>query len=75
MVKYYVATECTNFPSTNITLFRCHNYSKARSHWEKQVQTSRAHWKASVTSHICSEHFTPDCFKPDFMLAASQLQS
>ena len=38
--------------------------------WENQVQRTRAQWKATEHLHLCSEHFTEDCFEVDSVIAA-----
>ena len=34
------------------------------------MQRTRAKWKASDSSYLCSEHFAPDAFEVDSQLAA-----
>ena len=42
-----------------------------RKEWTLQVQRTRASWKPTEYSYLCSEHFTADSFESDSAIAAS----
>ena len=65
-----VAAGCSNTSSSSITLHEFPEDPLLRREWEKQVLCTRAHWKATKYSHLCSEHFTPDCFEAESSLDA-----
>ena len=67
MVNRCVAAGCSNTPSDRVSLFKDRFL---RNQWEKQVQRTRAQWKATDHSYLCSEHFTEACFEADSALAA-----
>ena len=71
MVNKCVAAGCSNVSSGNISLFKFPNDPALRRQWEKQVQRTRAEWKATEHSYLCSEHFTSDCFEADTAIAAT----
>lgn len=70
MVNRCVAAGCSNTPSEKISLFKFPRDRALRNQWEKQVRKTRAQWKATEHSYLCSEHFTDDCFKVDSTLAS-----
>ena len=70
MVNRCVAAGCSNTPSEKISRFRFPRDGALRAQWEKQVQRTRAQWKATEHPYICSEHFTDDCFEVDTALAS-----
>lgn len=70
MVYRCCAFGCSNSSSENISLFRFPKDPVLRKQWEKQVQRTRAQWKATESSRICSEHFTQDSFEADSALAS-----
>ena len=51
-------------------LFKFPSDGILRRKWEKQVQQTRAQWKATEHSFLCSDHFTEDCFEVDSALAS-----
>ena len=63
MVNRCVAGGCSNTPRPGISLYKFPKDPTLRKQWERQVQTTRAKWKATETSYLCSEHFTEDCFE------------
>ena len=71
MVNRCVAAGCSNTASDNVSLFKFPKDPVLRRQWEKQVQRTRAQWKATEHSHLCSEHFTSDSFYIDSALAAT----
>lgn len=71
MVNKCVAAGCSNTPSDRITLFRFPRDPALRKEWTRQVQRTRADWKPTENSSLCSEHFTADCFEIDSSIAAS----
>ena len=71
MVNYCVAAGCSNVPSDTVSLFKFPKNPALKAQWEKQVQRTRANWKASENSYLCSEHFTPESFEVDSQLAVS----
>ena len=70
IVNRCVAAGCSNTATERISLFRFPRDHALPAQWEKQVQRTRAQWKATEHSYICSEHFTDDCFKVDTALAS-----
>ena len=66
-----VAAGCSNTPSDHITLFKFPSDPKLREKWAKQVRRTRANWKPTKHSVVCSEHFTQDCFEADAAIAAT----
>ena len=71
MVNTCVAAACSNTASANICLFKFPKDPSLRRQWEKQVQRTRAQWKVTDSSYLCSEHFSPDAFHPDSGIAAT----
>ena len=71
MVNKCVAAGCSNVSSGNISLFKFPNDPALRRQWEKQVQRTRAEWKAIEHLYLRSEHFTSDCFEADTATAAT----
>lgn len=70
MVNRCVAAGCSNTHSDRVSLFKFPRDGTLRQRWEKQVQRTRAQWKATDQSFLCSDHFTEDCFEVDSALAA-----
>ena len=70
MVNRCLADGCSNEPSDKVSLYKFPKDPSLRAQWEKQVQRTRAKWKASKNSFLCSEHFTPDSFEVDSQLGA-----
>ena len=70
MVNRCVAAGCSNTPSDRVSLFKFPSDGVLRRKWEKQVQRTRAQWKATEHSFLCSDHFTEDCFEVDSALAS-----
>ncbi|XP_064390936.1 uncharacterized protein LOC135338779 [Halichondria panicea] len=70
MVNRCVAAGCSNTPSEKVSLFKFPKDAGLRKKWEKQVQRTRAQWKATDHSFVCSEHFTDDSFEIDSALAS-----
>ena len=70
MVYKCVAAGCSNSTSDKVTIFKFPSDPVLRGKWEKQVQRTRADWKATKHSHLCSEHFTEDSFEVEPTLAA-----
>ena len=66
-----VATGCGNMPSDSISLFRFPKDPHLCGVWTRQVQRTRANWKPSSASVLCSEHFSVDCFDDIPALKAS----
>ena len=56
-------------PSTSVSLFNSPNTSPS-GRKKKQVQRTRVQCKATESSFICREHFTPNCFEVDSALAS-----
>lgn len=71
MVNRCVAAGCSNTPSDRVSLFKFPKERALRAQWEKQVQRTRAQWKATENSFLCSEHFTEDSFEVDSALAST----
>lgn len=71
MVNRCVATGCSNTPSDHVSMFKFPKDRVLRAQWEKQVQRTRAQWKATENSFLCSDHFTEDSFEVDSALASS----
>ena len=65
-----VAAGCGNMPSDSISLFRFPKDPHLCSVWTRQGRT-RANWKPSSASVLCSEHFSVDCFDDIPALKAS----
>ena len=70
MVNRCVAAGCSNTPSKKVSLFKFPKDAGLRKKWGKQVQRTRAQWKATDHSFVCSEHFTDDSFEIDSALAS-----
>ena len=70
MVNRCVAAGRSNTPSDRVSLFKFPSNGVLRRKWEKQVQRTRAQWKATEHSYLCSYHFTEDCFEVDLALAS-----
>ena len=62
--------QCSNTPSDRVSLFKFPSDATLRRQWEKQVQRTRAEWKATDHSYLCSDHFNEDCFEVDSALAS-----
>ena len=71
MVNRCVAAGCSNTASDHVSLFKFPKDPVLRRQWEKQVQRTRAQWKATEHSHLCSEHFPSDAFHIDSAIAAT----
>lgn len=65
-----VAAGCSNTHSDGISLHKFPRDPVLREEWTKQVQRTRAQWKPSASSVLCSSHFTDDCFEPESNIAA-----
>ena len=50
-------------------MFRFPRDPVLKEQWVKQVQRTRAQWKPSESSVLCSKHFTDDCFEVAYDLA------
>ena len=70
MVNSCVAAGCSNTPSDCVSLFKFPSDATVRRQWEKQVQQTRAQWKVTDHSYLCSDHFNEDCFEVDSTLAS-----
>ena len=70
MVNRCVAAGCCNTPSDRVSLLKFPSDGALRRKWKKQVQRTRAKWKANEHSFLCSDHFTEDCFEVDSALAS-----
>ena len=71
MVYKCIAAGCSNTQSASIILYSFPKAATLKHKWEKQMLQTRAYWKAATKySHLCSEHFTDDCFKNDHAIAA-----
>ena len=56
-----VAQYCSNTPNNNVSL---HQFPKNQANsWRRFIRTKRANWHETSTSHLCSAHFTLDCFE------------
>ena len=58
MVNRCVAAGCFNTHSDRVSLFKFPRDAVLRRKWEKQVQRTRAQWKATEHSILCSDYFT-----------------
>ena len=65
MVNTCIAAGCSNTASDHVSLFKFPKDPVLRRQWEKQVQRTRAQWKATEHSHLCSEHLPSDAFHID----------
>ena len=65
-----MAAGCSNTPSDRVSLFNIPSDGVLRRKWEKQVQRTRAQWKATEHSFLCSGHFTEGCFEVNSALAS-----
>ena len=71
MVYKCIAAGCSNTPIVSIILYSFPKDATLKRKWEKQVLQTRAYWKAATKYlHLCSEHFTDDCFESDHAIAA-----
>ena len=70
MVNRCVAGGCSNTPSPGVSPYKFPKDPALRKQWEKQVQRTRAKWKVTESSFLCSEHFTEDCFEVTTSLAS-----
>ena len=69
MVKRCVAAARPKTYADNVKFPRDHVLKRQ---WTKQVQRTRAKWSGpSEHSVLCSDHFTPECFEIDSLLAPS----
>ncbi|XP_067225286.1 lethal(3)malignant brain tumor-like protein 2 isoform X1 [Chanodichthys erythropterus] len=59
-----VAYGCGKLSGQNVSMFRFPKDPVEFRKWEKQVQRTRKKWVAKTYSHLCSEHFSRDCFDP-----------
>ena len=66
-----VAAGCENMPSDSVSLFRFPKEPHLCGLWTRQVQRTRANWKPTAASVLCSEHFSVDCFDDIPSLKAS----
>ena len=71
MVNRCVAAGCSNTPGEGISLYKFPSDPELREKWIKQVRRTRAQWKVTKYSFICSEHFTEDSFEVDSTIAAT----
>ena len=72
MVKRCVAAACSKTYADNVSLFKFPRDHVLKWQWRKQVQRTRAKWSGpSEHSVLCSDHFTPECFEIDSLLAPS----
>ena len=71
MVNRCVGAGCSNTPNDKVSLHKFPKDVSLKREWEKQVQRTRAQWKATEHSYLCSEHFTEDCFDVDSAMAES----
>ena len=72
MVKRCVATACSKMYADNVSLCKFPRDNVIKWQWTKQVQRTRAKWSGpSEHSVLCSDHFTPECFEIDTLLAPS----
>jgi hypothetical protein len=70
MGKKCVVAGCSNTHKEGVNLFKFPSDKRLKRLWIKQVQTTRAHWKAPTSnSVICSIHFSEDCFQPMSILS------
>ena len=58
-----VAVGCSNTPSNRKSLLKLTSDGVLRRIWEKQVQRTQAHWKATKHLFLCSDHFTESLFQ------------
>lgn len=68
-----VAYGCGKFSGQNVSMFRFPKDPAEFRKWEKQVQKTRKKWVAKTYSHLCSEHFSKDCFDPKSYAAAKTM--
>lgn len=68
-----VAYGCGKFSGQNVAMFRFPKDPEESSKWEKQVKKTRKKWVAKTYSHLCSEHFSKDCFDPKSYAAAKTM--
>ncbi|KAI2658504.1 Lethal(3)malignant brain tumor-like protein 2 [Labeo rohita] len=59
-----VAYGCGKLSGQNVSMFRFPKDPEEFRKWEKQVQKTRKNWVAKAYCHLCSEHFSKDCFDP-----------
>ena len=59
-----VAVACSNTHCDRVSLFRFPRDPNIRKKWVKQVQHTRAKWKPTGNSVLCSEHLEENCFEP-----------
>ena len=65
-----VAAGCSNTYEDGVSLFKFPKDPARRRQWTRQVQTTRAKWKPSEYSVLCSKHFKEDCFESQVAMAA-----
>ena len=76
MVNSCVAASCSNTPSDCVSLCKFPSNVTLRQKWKKPVQRSRAQWKATDHSYLCSDrdtgsdHFDEGCFEVDSELVS-----
>lgn len=68
-----VAYGCGKFSGKNVAMFRFPKDPEEFRKWEKQVKKTRKKWVAKTYSHLCSEHFSKDCFDPKSCAAAKTM--
>uniref|UniRef100_A0A673JCZ4 Lethal(3)malignant brain tumor-like protein 2 n=1 Tax=Sinocyclocheilus rhinocerous TaxID=307959 RepID=A0A673JCZ4_9TELE len=68
-----VAYGCGKFSGQNVAMFRFPKDPEEFRKWEKQVKKTRKKWVAKTYSHLCSEHFSKDCFDPKSYAAAKTM--
>ncbi|XP_016091922.1 lethal(3)malignant brain tumor-like protein 2 [Sinocyclocheilus grahami] len=68
-----VAYGCGKFSGQNVSMFRFPKDPEEFLKWEKQVQKTRKNWVGKTYSHLCSEHFSKDCFDPKSYAAAKAM--
>jgi len=66
-----VAAGCSQYPSDTVSLQIFPKDEKLRKQWTKQVQRTRDKWSPTPSSHLCSDHFTEDCFEARPLLKES----